>query len=160
MVEGQHLVKKEQAGVGNAELVLGACGQALDLAHGIVGKEADGAGGKRGQARQPRGLVAAERVAQHGEDVALHAGGFAALGDGDFAAARHNALEGREADEGVTAHLLAALDRFQEKALALRPGRAQEGRNRGFQVGHERAANGDERVRPGQSQELLARGVG
>ena len=121
MVEGQHLVEEEQAGVGNAELVFGARGQALDLAHGVVGEEADGAGGERGQARQPRGLVAAERVAQHGKDVALHAGGFAALGDGDVAAARHNALEGREADEGVAAHLLAALDRFQQKALALGP---------------------------------------
>ena len=160
MVEGQHLIEKEQAGVGNAELVFGARGQALDLAHGIVREEADSAGSERGQARQARGLVAAERVAQHGEDVALHAGGFAALGDGDFAAARHDALERREADEGVAAHLLAALDRFQEKALALAPGGAQEGRNRGFEVGHERAANGDERVRPGQSQELLARGLG
>ncbi len=74
--------------------------------------------------------------------------------------ARHDALERREADEGVAAHLLAALDRFQQKALALRPRRAQKGRDRRFQVGHERAANGHERVRPGQGQELLAAGLG
>ena len=134
--------------------------QALDLAHGVVGEVADGACGERRQTRQPRGFVPAERVAQHGEDVALSPSGFAALGDGDFAASRYDALEGREANEGVAAHLLAALDGFQEKALALAPGGAQEGRNRGFEVGHERAANGDERMRPGQSQELLARGLG
>ncbi len=79
MVEGQHLVEEEQAGVGNAQLVLGKLGQALDLADGVVGEEADGAGGEGRQARQPRGLVAAERVAQHGEDVALQAGAFCGL---------------------------------------------------------------------------------
>ena len=85
--------------------------------------------------------------------------GLAALGDGDVAAARHNALERREADEGVAAHLLAAFDRFQQKALALRPRRAQKGRNRRFEVGRQRAANGDERVRPGERQKLLAAGL-
>jgi hypothetical protein len=60
--------------------------------------------------------VAAERVAQNGEDVALNVRGLAALGDGDLAPARHNALERREADEGVAAHLLAALNRFQQES--------------------------------------------
>ena len=152
--------KKSRQASGMPSSSLASVGQALDLAHGIVGKEADGAGGERGQARQPRGLVAAERIAQHGEDVALHVGGLAALGDGDLAAARHNALERREADEGVAAHLLAALDRLQQKALALRPGCAQKGRNRRFQVGHQGAANGHERVRPGEGQELFAAGLG
>jgi hypothetical protein len=41
----------------------------------------------------------------------------------------------------------------------LAPGGAQEGRNRSFEIGHESAANGDERVRPGQGQEFLARGL-
>jgi glutamate dehydrogenase (NAD(P)+) len=86
--------------------------------------------------------VAAERVAQHGKDVALESGRLSALGDGDLAPARHDALERREADEGVAAHLLAALDRLEQKALALRPGRAQKGRDRRFQVGRQRAADG------------------
>ncbi len=76
MVEGQHLVEEEQAGVGNAQFVFCANRQPLDLAHGVVGEEADCAGGERRQARQARGLVAAERVAQHGEDVALDIGWF------------------------------------------------------------------------------------
>ncbi len=149
MIEGQHLVEEEQAGVGNAEFVFGAGGEALDLAHGIVGEEADGACGEGRQAGEARGFVAAERVAQHGEDVALQAGGLAAFGDGNLAAARDDALEGREADEGVAAKLLAALDGLEKEALALAPSGAQEGRNRGFEVGHEDAADGNEGVRPG-----------
>ncbi len=104
--------------------------------------------------------MAAERVAQHGEDVALNACDFTAFGDGDLAAARDDALEGREADEGVAAHLFAALDGLEEEALALAPGGAQKGRNRGFEVGHKGAADGDQGVRPAESQELLARGMG
>ena len=92
--------------------------------------------------------------------MSLEVRGFAALGDGDLAPPGDDALEGREADKGIAAHLLAAFDRFQEEALALAPGRAQEGRDRGFEVGHERAVDRDERVRPGKSQELLAAGVG
>ena len=104
--------------------------------------------------------MSAERIAQHGKDVALNVRGLAALGDGDLAAARHDALERREADEGVAAHLLAALNRLQQKALALRPRRAQKGRDRRFQVGHERAADGNKRVRPGEGQELFAAWLG
>ncbi len=156
MIEGQNLVEEEQAGVGDAELVLGNGWQPFDLAHGIVGKEANGAGGEGGQSRQTRGLVAAERVAKHGEDVAFNVGGLAAFGDGDLTPTRYYALERREPDEGVPADLLAALDRFEEKALALRPRRAQEGRDGRFQIGHEGAADGDKRVCPGEGQELLA----
>ena len=55
------------------QLVFRQVGQALDLAHGVVGEVADGAGGERGQARQARRLVAAERVAQHRKDVSFDA---------------------------------------------------------------------------------------
>ena len=159
MVEGQHLVEEEETCVGNAQLVFGARGQALDLAHGIVGEVADGAGGEGRQAGEARRLVAAERVAEHGEDVALCTRGFTAFGDGDFAAARDDALEGGESDEGVTAHLFAALDGFEEEALALAPGGAQEGRNRSFEVSHERAANRHESVRSGQFTKLFEAGM-
>ena len=109
VVEGQHLVEEEQAGIGNAEFVLGQIGQPLDLAHGVVGKIANRAGRERGQAGEPRGLVARKRPAQHGKHVVFKAGDFSALGNGDIAATRHNPLEGRQADEGVAADLLAAL---------------------------------------------------
>ena len=160
MVEGKHLVEEEQASVGNAQLILRPHRQPLDLAHGVVGKKAHGSGGERRQPLQPRRLVPAERLAQHGKDVAFNARGLAALGDGDLAPPRHDALERREPDEGVTAHLLAALHRFQQKALALRPRRAQKGRDRRFQVGHQGAADGNERMRPGERQKLLAAGPG
>ena len=159
MVEGQHLVEEEQAGVGHAQFVLGQLRQPLDLADGIVGEKAHGSGGEGRQALQPRGLVAAERAAQHGEDVALDLDDLLALGDGNLAAARHDALEGREADEGVAAHLLAVLHRLQHEALALRPGGAQKGRDRRLQVGGERAADGNKRVLFGERQELLAAGL-
>jgi hypothetical protein len=61
VVEGQHLVEEEQAGVGNAQFVLGQLGQPLDLADRIIGKEAHRPGGKRRQPLEPRRLVAAER---------------------------------------------------------------------------------------------------
>ena len=82
-----------------------------------------------------------------------------AFRDVDLAAVRHDPLVWRDADEGVAAHLLAALDRLQQKALALLPGRAQKGRDRRFQVGGQRAADGNKRVFPGERQELLAAGL-
>jgi hypothetical protein len=39
MVEGQHLVEEEQAGVGNCRARLWPGGQALDLAHRVVGEK-------------------------------------------------------------------------------------------------------------------------
>ena len=127
MIEGENLIEEEQAGVGNVQFIFGQCGQPLDLAHRVISKVADGAGGEWGQSLQARGFVAAERIAQNGKDVALDVRGLAALGDGDLAPAGHNALERREPDEGVAAYLLAALNRFEQKAFALRPGRAQKG---------------------------------
>jgi len=55
-----------------------------------------------------------------------------------------DALEGGKADEGVSADLFAVLDRLQQEALALRPGGAQKGGDRRFEVGGQGAADGDE----------------
>ena len=151
--------KKSRQASGTPQFVFGQIGQALDLADGIVGEKAHRAGGKRRQAGKPRRLVAAERAAQHGEDVVFNASDFSAFGDGDLAAARDDALEGRETDEGVAAHLLAALDRLEQKALALRPGGAQKGRDRGFEVGGQGAADGHQGVLFGERQKLLAGGL-
>ena len=68
-------------------------------------------------------------------------------------------LYGIHADEGVAADLLASLDRLQQKALVLLPGRAQKCRDRRFQVGGQRAADGHQGVFPGKRQELLAAGL-
>ena len=72
--------------------------------------------------------------------------------------ARHDPLERREADEGVAAHLLAALDRFQQKALrapatprAERPRPAFPGRPSG-------CGRREQACAPGERQELLAAG--
>ena len=71
MIEGQHLIEEQQAGVGDAELVCGERGQPLDLANCVVGEEADGPGGKGRQARRRAGLCPPSACAQHGEDVAF-----------------------------------------------------------------------------------------
>ena len=160
VIEGEHFVEEEQAGVGDAQLVFGRLWQPLNLADRVIGKEADSSGGERRQSLQARRLVAAERVAKDGKDVAFNLRGLAALGDRDLASSGDDSFERREADEGVTAHLLAAFNRFEQKALALCPRRAEKGRDRRFQVGQEGAANGHEGVRPGEVQKLLAAGLG
>ena len=85
VVEGEHLVEEHQAGVGNAQLVHGQRGQALNLADDIVGEESDRAGGERRHSRQARRSVAAERLLQLGEDVAFEGAALAAFFHGDGA---------------------------------------------------------------------------
>ena len=82
VVEGEHFVEKEQAGVGNTEFVCGLLRQTFDLADCVISEITNGAGSEGGKAGQARGLVAAERVAQRGENVAFHVGGAPSLGDG------------------------------------------------------------------------------
>jgi hypothetical protein len=94
VVEGEHFVEEEQAGVGNAELVGGERGQALDLADRVVGEEADGSGGEGGRPGRRAGLWPARAGAGH-EDVVLDLGDLFAFSDGDLAAAGDDALEGR-----------------------------------------------------------------
>ena len=54
MVEGQHLVVEHEAGVRDAQIILGQLGQAFQLPHHVVGKKADRATSKRRQARDTR----------------------------------------------------------------------------------------------------------
>ena len=154
VVEGEYLVEEHQAGVGHAEFVLGQRGQALDLADDVVAEESDGAGGERGQSRQARGRVAAERLLQLGEDVALEAAAIAALFDGDRRSARDDLLVRLDADEGIAADVLAALDRFEQKRLGLVGGDAQEGRDGRLEVRRDGAVDGDERVLVREAPEL------
>ena len=79
VIEGQHFVEEEQASIGNSKLIFGVVGQALDLAHRIVSKESDGAGGERRQSRDARRLMSAERFAQNMENVAFNARGAPSL---------------------------------------------------------------------------------
>ena len=74
VVEGQHFVEEQQAGIWNAQFIFCQLGQPLDLAHRIVSKKAHCPGRKGRQSRQPRRLVPASASAQHGEDVAFESG--------------------------------------------------------------------------------------
>ena len=80
MIKSQHLIKKQQAGVWDSELIFRQCGQAFDLAHSVIGKKAHGAGSKWWQSRQPGWFVATQRVAQHSEDVAFNVRRFRSRG--------------------------------------------------------------------------------
>lgn len=126
------------------------------MADGIVGKKAHGAGSKGRQARQARGLVAGKRTAENGKYVVFKPDDFFAFRDGDLASARNDALEWGEADEGVAAYLFAAFDGLEEKALALLPSGAEEGRYRGFEVGGEGAADRHQSVFFGERQKFFA----
>ena len=68
-------------------------------------------------------------------------------------------LNGLQADEGVAAHLLAALHRLQQKALAFLPRGPQKSRDRRFKIGSQGAAEGHKRVFFGERQELFAAGL-
>ncbi len=70
VVEGEDLVEEHEAGVGDAEFVVGGGGKALDLADDVVGEEADGSGGEGRQAGEAGGFVAGEGLLELVEDVA------------------------------------------------------------------------------------------
>ena len=159
MVERQHFIEEHQARVRHAQFILGVFRKALDLPHRIVSKDAHRARSERRKPRQPRRLVSSQRIPQHREHVALEPRRPFAFRDLNLPPARHDPLVRIHADERVAAHLLPALHRLQQKALALLPRRAQKCRYRRFQIGRQRAANRHQRVLPGKRQELLAAGM-
>ncbi len=158
VVEGEDLVEEHQAGVGEAQVVGGVDGQALDLADDVVGKKADGSGGEGWQALHAGGLVSVEGVAQQGEDVAGDFARLAVLGDLDLVAVGDDAAAGADADVGVAAEVLAAFDGFEEEALGFGRGETEEGGDGRFEVGGERAVERDERVRARKAEEVGAVG--
>jgi hypothetical protein len=160
VVEGEDLIEEHEAGVGQAEVVGGVAGQALDLPDDVIGKEADCAGGEGRKAGNAGGRVSMEGVAKEGEDVAGEAAGAAVLGELDVGAVGDDAAAGTDADVGVAAEMLAAFDGFEEETLRLGSGNAEEGGDGGFEVGGEGAVERDEGVGTGEAQELGAFGMG
>ena len=166
MVKRKHLVEEHQRGIGHAELVLRDRGQRFDLADHVVGEESDGARGKRRQALDARRGMAAQRLLERLEDVALDrrlrslAAIAPGLGDLERAAPGDDGAIGPNADEGVAPDLLAALNRLEQKALRLVGGQAQEGGHRGFKVGRQGEVERYQGVVLRQPQELRAAGQG
>ena len=154
VVEGEHLVEEHQAGVGDAELVGGERGQAFDLADDVVGEESDGASGEGWQAREARWGVAAEGGFELGEDVALEGAAFALFLHRDRRPAGDDLLVRLDADEGIAAHVLAALDGLEQEGFGLVVGDAEEGRDGGFQVGGDGAVDGHQGVFAAEAKEL------
>ena len=160
MVEGEHFVKEQKAGIRNLEFVGGKRGQALHLPYGIVGEEADRARGERRQIRQDRWIVAAEGSLELREDVALPGSELAVLLQREFGAARRDPAERTDPDKGVAPDLFAAFDRFEEEALVLFSLEAKKCSHRGFKVGIQPQIHRHEGMAAGERNELFAGGLG
>jgi hypothetical protein len=160
VVEGEDLIEEHEAGVGELEVVAGVVRQALDLPDDIVGKEADGAGGEGWKAGNAGGRVSAEGVTEEGKDIAGYTAGAAVLSELDVGTVGDDAAARTDANVGVAAEVLAAFDGFEEEALRLCSGDAEEGGDGGFEVGGEGAVERDEGVGTGEAQELGAFGMG
>ncbi len=157
VIEGDHLVEEGQTGVRHLEIVLGASGEALDLANGIVCEETDGAGGKGRQSSNMRRRVAGQRGLQRGKDIAFDGLLPLALPGGHLAAASDQLACRPDTHEGVAAQLFAALDRFQQEALRFIGGEPQKGGDRRLQVRDKAAADWNQRVGARQLEELRER---
>ncbi len=157
VVEGDHLVEESQTGVGYLEIVLGAGGEALDLANGVVCEEADGTGGKRRQSSNMRRGMTGKRGLQRRKDIALDRLLPLALPGGHLATASDQLACRPDAHERIAAQFFAAFDRFQQEALRLIGGEPQEGGNRRLQVRYKTAADRDQRVGARQLEELRER---
>ncbi len=158
MVEGQHFMEEHEAGVGQAQIVFRLLGDALDLPHYIVGEEAHSAGSEWRQSCNVSRLMAAEEFLHQRKDVALGLASLAILRDDNFLSAGHDGAERMDADKGIATNFFSLLDRFEQETLRLVCGETQEGSNRRFQVGSERAVQRHERMRLRQLQKLGAGG--
>ena len=156
MVESEHFIEEEKAGVGDVQFILGCGGKPLDLADNVVAQEAYGAGSERGQARDARRYMAAQGFAQDSEDVAFGLDRLFAFGDGDGASAGDDALVGIEPDEGVAADLLAILNALEEETFGGFPSGPEEGGHRSFEVRSQGAVDRDEGVLLGEREEVFA----
>ena len=104
--------------------------------------------------------MAAKRALQFGKDVALKAAALAAFVHRNRCPARDDFFVRLDADEGVAAHVLAALNRFQQEGLRLAVRDAQEGRDGRLQVRRQRAIDGNQRMLAAQLDEISGRGQG
>ena len=148
--------KNIEAGFGDAELVLGRGGQALDQADCVVGEELPTAPAVKGGRPGKRAAVWPARADfQLLEDVALEAGALAALFHGDLATVSGHLLIRRDADEGIQRpHVFAAFDAFQQKCLGSLVRNAQEGGDRCLQIGGDGTEDRDQAMAFGQLVEL------
>jgi hypothetical protein len=165
VVEGEDLIEEHEARVGDVEFVLGEGGEAFDLADDVVAEEADGPGGEGGKARQAGWGVAGKGGFEFIEDVASKGPALATFFNGDGVATGGDFLVGLDANEGIAADVLAAFYGFEEEGLGLRLsvallGDAEEGGDRGFEVGGDGAVDRDEGVGAGEFAEVGGGGGG
>lgn len=147
--------------IGHVEFVCGEGGQGLNLADDVIGKEADGTGGEGWQTGETGGNVGGELALELSEDISFKGTRPAECGVGQGATVGCEALIGLNADEGVAANPLPALNRLQKEGLGQILSRlgvgscqAQKGADWGLEIRDEGAVNGDEGVVLGEGGEV------
>ena len=124
VVEGQHARKIHENRVGKIHVGRDARRQALQHAHGFIGKITDRAGGEGRQAGNYDRMVARAEVAQELEDVARPFLAVRSTRERDAVTAAGNDLKRVDAEERVAAHALAALNALEQKTVGVRSRRA------------------------------------
>src|SRR5437763_12360348 len=86
VIKGQQTVEKHQHRVRNLQIIFSKAGQLLQLPHGIMGKIAYCARGKRGESRNMGDFMFIEQAVENFENTAVHLLFFAAALQDDPAA--------------------------------------------------------------------------
>ena len=148
VVEDHECVREHEGQIGHVQGGAGGGGQALDVAHNVIAQVAHRAAHKPGQAIHPHGVVLAQfgfNGVQGVFALGQRAGGGAAVmgaGDGVLLDSDHAARV--HAQEGIAPDLLAAFHTFQQEGNIPRLGQFEIHGNGRFQVGQQRAVNGNQ----------------
>ena len=159
MVKRQHFVEKQQAGIRNPQFVLCRSGsrsicRTASYAKNPTAPAVNGGipGSRAGlcppsASRSTLKMSPSMRVVRLPSVIAI------------CTPARHDPLVGIQPDKRVSAHLLAAFHRLEQKTLALGPRRPQKRRHRCLEIGGQRAIYGHECVLLCKRQKLFTAGL-
>ncbi len=146
VIENHHFVREHQQDIGIAELIrVGTIGQfGLDVAHGVVAEVTDQTTGELGQPIDIRHPIASLKGLDKGQRVldGLLLDHHMVGSDRHLALAYAEYCPCRQADNGVTPPLLAALHRFEQVGVG-RVGQLEVGGKRGVEVGQHLAHQRD-----------------
>src|ERR1700733_5034517 len=154
MIERKHLIKKHQAGIRYAQLILSHRRQPLNLPHHVIRKETHSSSGKRRQPRQSRRSMPTERLLQLLKNISLKLALAPPLTNRNPSPTRRHLLVRLNPDERIPPHMLAALDRLQQKSLRLFRSNSQKSRDRCLQICCHCPINGHQRMLTAQLQKI------
>ena len=162
VVEGGHVAREREHGVGQARVVGGHVREPLDLAHDVVAEIADDSPVERRELRDGRRPVRTEQRFERvqGALVRRQTGRRRAL-ELDLPAAHDHRQRRVTTEEGEPAPALSVLDRLEQEARRSRrvgPDQLHERRDRRLEVGQDLAPYGHDVVVARQLDELDPRG--